>query len=292
VALGKASVLGCAAIMTKPDLDPPPMLYGTAWKEERTHGLTAQALAAGFRGIDTANQRRHYFEAAVGQAVKDAIADQVVTRAELFLQSKYTYVQGQDHRLPYDRDADHPTQVRQSMKSTLEHFDTDYLDAYLLHGPSLRAALSDVDWEVWHTMEALAREGATRSIGISNVSLPQLLALVKGADVKPAFVQNRCFARDGWDHDVRALCREHGVVYQGFSFLTANGRELGSAAVSDVARRAGYTLPQVVFRFAAQIGMLPLTGTSNEAHMRQDLAAVRGAPLSDDDMRTIERIAS
>jgi diketogulonate reductase-like aldo/keto reductase len=141
-------------------------------------------------------------------------------------------------------------------------------------------------------MEALAREGATRSIGISNVSLPQLLALVKGADVKPAFVQNRCFARDGWDHDVRALCREHGIVYQGFSLLTANGRELGNAAVDDIARRAGYTLPQVVFRFAAQIGMLPLTGTSNEAHMRQDLAAVRGAPLSDDDMRTIERIAS
>ncbi|HEY8134136.1 MAG TPA: aldo/keto reductase, partial [Thermoanaerobaculia bacterium] len=51
----------------------PPFIYGTAWKENETERLTRLALEAGFRGIDTANQRRHYFEAGVGAAVAKAI---------------------------------------------------------------------------------------------------------------------------------------------------------------------------------------------------------------------------
>src|SRR5437870_10988841 len=93
----------------------PDFLYGTAWKEERTAELTELALRAGFRGIDTANQRRHYFEAAVGEAV----ARSGVPRAELFLQTKFTYVRGQDHRLPYDPSAPVAEQVAQSLASSL-----------------------------------------------------------------------------------------------------------------------------------------------------------------------------
>ena len=99
----------------------PGFLYGTAWKEERTEALTRLALEAGFRGIDTANQRRHYFEAGVGAAVAGAIAGGLVRRDDLFLQTKFTHLRGQDHRLPYDPDADPATQVRQSFSSSLEH---------------------------------------------------------------------------------------------------------------------------------------------------------------------------
>src|SRR5881392_2939440 len=80
----------------------PKLLYGTAWKEQRTQSLTTLALDAGFRAIDTANQRKHYYEAAVGDAVAAAISAGTITRAELFLQTKFTYRDGQDHRLPYD----------------------------------------------------------------------------------------------------------------------------------------------------------------------------------------------
>src|SRR5438874_13708987 len=83
----------------------PRFLYGTAWKEDETERLTRLALEAGFRGIDTANQRRHYFEEGVGAAVAKAIADGLVRRDELFLQTKFTFVDGQDHRLPYDPNA-------------------------------------------------------------------------------------------------------------------------------------------------------------------------------------------
>src|SRR5438034_1675314 len=97
----------------------PDFLYGTAWKEDRTQALTELALRMGFRGIDTANQRRHYVEAAVGQGLAAAYRAGVVTRADLFLQTKFTYQPGQDHRLPYDPAADVSTQVAQSdRKST------------------------------------------------------------------------------------------------------------------------------------------------------------------------------
>src|SRR5215475_11304758 len=99
----------------------PRFLYGTAWKEDQTQRLTRLALQSGFRGIDTANQRRHYHEAAVGAAIGAAIASRHVSRDDLFVQTKFTFRRGQDHRLPYDPHAPIPNQVSQSFASSLEH---------------------------------------------------------------------------------------------------------------------------------------------------------------------------
>jgi diketogulonate reductase-like aldo/keto reductase len=254
------------------DLPGPAFLYGTAWKEDRTEELVHLALAAGFRGIDTANQRRHYVEAAVGAAVAATLQGGTIKREDLFLQTKFTSVGGQDHRLPYDPEADHATQVHQSFASSLEHLRTTYVDSYVLHGPSSRRGVTDEDWAVWRAMESLHEAGKVRRLGVSNVSLAQLTALHEGSRVKPAFVQNRCYAINGWDRDTRAFCAKQAIAYQGFSLLTANARELASPAVEGAARRTGRTPAQVVFRFALQVGMIPLTGTSSPAHMREDLA--------------------
>jgi diketogulonate reductase-like aldo/keto reductase len=269
----------------------PPFLYGTAWKEDQTERLTRLALEAGFRGIDTANQRKHYFEAGVGAAVAKAIAEGLVRRDELFLQTKFTYRDGQDHRLPYDPDADAATQVRQSFASSLEHLQVETLDSYVLHGPSRRRGLAPVDQEVWRTMEELHATGKTRSIGVSNINVGQLEELLRTASEPPAFVQNRCYASMGWDAEVRALCRANGIVYQGFSLLTANVGELRNATFRDIVQRSGKTPAQVVFRFALQVGMLPLTGTTSPAHMGEDLAALE-FELPEEDVRAIERIAA
>jgi diketogulonate reductase-like aldo/keto reductase len=263
----------------------PWIMYGTAWKEERTAERTSLALGEGFSAIDTANQRRHYVEAGVGAAV----AGSGRARKDLFLQTKFTYQRGQDHRLPYDPSADLATQVRQSLQSSLEHLRTDYVDSYLLHGPASSTGWSDDDREVWRAMEEICRQEQARHLGVSNVSLEQLEALCAEAEVQPAFVQNRCYARDGWDRGVRRFCRERGIVYQGFSLLTANRRQLTHPAVTAAAERAGTTIAQVVFRFAAAVGMLPLTGTTDPAHMREDLAA--GAlELTSEEVAAIERI--
>ena len=269
----------------------PQIIYGTAWKEERTEALVGLALRSGFRAIDTANQRKHYFEAAAGDAIARAIGDGVVARGELFLQTKFTDAGGQDRRLPYDPRAPYGEQVAQSFASSLEHLHTDYLDSYVLHGPTVAVGLADDDWQIWRAMEELAQNGRARQLGVSNVSAAQLDELWRGAAIKPAFVQNRCYARDGWDAEVRAFCRSHDVAYQGFSLLTANRRELASPRVRAIAERAGCTIAQLVFRFAVDAGMIPLTGTSDATHMRQDLDAVALPRLSDDDVRALETIS-
>jgi diketogulonate reductase-like aldo/keto reductase len=269
----------------------PSFVYGTAWKEAETERLTRLALEAGFRGIDTANQRRHYHEAGVGAAVAGAVAAGLVRRDELFLQTKFTSVNGQDHRLPYDAGADPATQVRQSFASSLEHLQVERLDSYVLHGPSRRFGLAPFDLAVWQAMEELHAAGKTRFIGISNVGLDQIEELCARAATPPAFVQNRCFARSGWDREVRAFCRERSIVYQGFSLLTANLAELRHPAFGRLVARIGRTPAQVVFRFALQVGMLPLTGTTDPAHMAEDLHSY-DFELSGEDVRLVESLAS
>jgi len=272
----------------------PRLMYGTAWKEDATEALTSQALGCGFRAIDTANQRKHYFEAGVGAAVAAAIARGEVTREELFLQTKFTYARGQDHRLPYDPDAAPAAQVKQSFVSSLEHLRVSHVDSYVLHGPERATGLSAVDREVWRAMSELARAGQARRLGISNASAEQVAALcaLAAADelVRPAFVQNRCYARRGWDREVRAVCRAEGLVYQGFSLLTANPHALGSAVVARVAARQKVSPAAVVFRFALDLDMLPLTGTTSAGHMRDDLAALRLPPLAPAERRALEEL--
>jgi diketogulonate reductase-like aldo/keto reductase len=268
----------------------PDFLYGTAWKEDRTPALTELALRAGFRGIDTANQRRHYFEAGVGQGLAAAYRAGIVTRDELFLQTKFTYQNGQDHRLPYDPSADVATQVAQSMKSSLEHLGTDRVDSYVLHGPASGHGWSEDDVEAWAAMVKERDAGRTRLIGVSNVSLRHLQQMEALRAEMPAFVQNRCFARAGWDRGVRAFCGARDIVYQGFSLLTANVEVFHHRLVPGIAARLQATPAQVVFRFAQAVGMLPLTGTTDPEHMKQDLAS-RALTLTADEVRAIESLA-
>ncbi|WP_239650015.1 aldo/keto reductase family protein [Methylocucumis oryzae] len=268
----------------------PRFMYGTAWKEQQTEELTYKALKAGFRSIDTANQRKHYYEAGVGHALNTALQQGWLTRSELFLQTKFTFASSQDHRLPYDVTADYATQVQQSFESSLQHLQTDYIDSYVLHGPYSRVGLSTIDWQVWRAMEALWREQRVKLLGVSNISIEQLQLLLERAEVKPAFVQNRCYARRQWDADIRAICAEHQIMYQGFSLLTANSIEMQQPAIVAIAKRLGCHLTQLIFKFALDVNMMPLTGTSNEQHMLADLACFE-LQLTEDDIQTIEKIA-
>src|SRR5437763_1239977 len=193
----------------------PRFLYGTAWKEDETRRLTELAIRLGFRGIDTANQRKHYHEAAVGEAIAAAIRGGLVARDDLFLQTKFTFRDGQDHRLPYDPAASIPIQVEQSFASSLEHLGVNVIDSYLLHGPTQRDGLTDDDRAAWRAMEAVHDSGRARLLGVSNVTLNQLQQFWRDARVRPRLVQNRCYAVRGWDRRVREFCAANGIVYQG-----------------------------------------------------------------------------
>jgi len=266
----------------------PSFMYGTAWKKEATAQLVQLAVAAGFRAIDTANQLIHYQEVGVGEALL-ALAKQGIARGHLFLQTKFTPANGQDHRTPYNPNADLTTQVRQSFDSSLSHLHTDYVDSYVLHGPYQRHGLGAADWEVWAAMEGLYQSGKTKMIGISNVTAEQLTLLCERAKHKPMVVQNRCYASMGWDQEVREICRSYNIIYQGFSLLTANREVLVDPGVRAIAQRLGAGVAQVIFRFAMLIGMLPLTGTTSPQHMKEDLLAEQFT-LSPEDVRQIETI--
>lgn len=264
-------------------------LYGTAWKEDLTQALTELALRTGFRAIDTANQRRHYFEEGVGQGLATAYRAGVVSRDDLFLQTKFTYQRGQDHRLPYDPTAALPVQVAQSLASSLNHLGTDHVDSYVLHGPSSNYDWTEDDTEAWDAMRVERDAGRTRLLGVSNVSLRHLQQMEVTSEL-PAFVQNRCYARLGWDRALREYCREHNILYQGFSLLTANQEVLNHPLIASLATSAKATPAQVVFSFARSIGILPLTGTSNAEHMKQDLAS-RELTLPPEAVKSIESLA-
>ena len=267
----------------------PSFMYGTAWKEAATTRLVQLAVASGFTAIDTANQLIHYQEALVGEALQ-ALGKKGIERDTLFLQTKFTSVDGQDHRTPYDASADLTTQVRQSFDSALTHLCTDYVDSYVLHAPFSRRGLGDADWEVWAAMEDIYQSGKTKMIGISNVAAGQLAQLCEQANVKPMVVQNRCYAALGWDKEVRDICQALGIIYQGFSLLTANREVLIYPEIQKIARRLGAGPAQIIFRFAMQIGMLPLTGTTSEQHMKEDLQAEQ-LTLSSQEIERIEKIA-
>jgi diketogulonate reductase-like aldo/keto reductase len=269
---------------------PPSFLYGTAWKEAATQELTELAIAQGFRGIDTANQRKHYDEAAVGRGIRASMAGGQVARDDLFLQTKYTFQRGQDHRLPYNPASPISTQVEESFASSLEHLGVDQIDSYLLHGPSRAAGLGADDWAAWQAMERIHESGRARLLGVSNVSLEQLEILCQDAKVKPHFVQNRCFAVSGWDRAVRSFCKTNGIVYQGFSLLTANRGVMASQQLATLAQRHGCSPAQLIFRFAIDLGMIALTGTTDAQHMQSDLA-VLDMHLQPEEISAIECIA-
>lgn len=277
------------ALKTYNQISVPAFMYGTAWKKDATTRLVQLAVASGFRAIDTANQLIHYQEALVGEALQ-ALAGEGYPRESLFLQTKFTPLGGQGGHPPYDPSADLTTQINQSFESSLSHLHTDYLDSYVLHSPYSRRGLGEADWEVWAAMEALYDSGKTKMIGVSNISASQLTELCERAKVKPMMAQNRCFAALGWDFPVREVCRTHGVIYQGFSLLTANVDVLRSREIGALAKRLDTGPAQVIFRFAMDVGMLPLTGTTSERHMKDDLKAA-DLVLSEDEVRLIETIA-
>jgi diketogulonate reductase-like aldo/keto reductase len=249
----------------------PGIIYGTAWKKDETERLVATAIVAGFRGIDTACQPKHYNEPAVGAGIAVALGSGRLKRADLYLQTKFTSLSGQDpQRIPYDTEAPLTEQVAQSFAASLRNLRTDYLDGLVLHSP-LPSAKQNL--EVWQAMESLVDSGAVKQLGISNCYRPaQLEALYESARIKPAILQNRFYADTRYDHDIRGFCRRQRVIYQSFWTLSANPEILTHRTVTAIAARYARTAAQVLFRYLTQIEVIPLTGTRSETHMREDLA--------------------
>lgn len=253
----------------------PFLIYGTAWKKGETARLVGEALRAGFRHIDTACQPKHYSEPGVGAGWTAAAAELGLSRADLYIQTKYTSMSGQDPaRVPYDPSVSLEDQVRQSLAASLRNLRTEYLDGLVLHSP-MRTAEDTL--RVWRVFEDAVDAGTVRHLGVSNCYAPgQFATLYQAARVKPTVLQNRFYDDTGFDGELRAFCREHRVWYQSFWTLSANRAAIGSKSFRELANAKGLTPATLMYTFMLSFGYVtPLCGTTDMEHMNEDIAMMR-----------------
>ena len=271
-------------------VDVPGIIYGTAWKKERTADLVEKALLIGFNGIDTACQPKHYDEALVGVGLQRAI-QQGVARESLYLQTKFTPLSGQDpEHVPYDKSASLDVQVSQSFVTSQHNLQTDYVDCLILHSPLSNHALT---LQAWRAMETIHQAGGARQLGISNCyDFSVMQALYADAKVKPAIVQNRFYQDTNYETPLREWCVKQGVIFQSFWSLTANPHVLNSDVMHSLAERYHKTRSQIFFRYLTQAQIVPLTGTSSEHHMQEDLSIFEFTLTADDFMKVNSQLTA
>ncbi|KYK55694.1 aldo-keto reductase [Drechmeria coniospora] len=254
----------------------PKLVYGTAWKKERTADLVYAALKAGFRALDTAAQPKHYDERGAGEGVRRAVAQGIVDRAQLFVQTKFTSPAGQNETTPYDLDASLVDKVHQSVRSSLAHFTLDgedpYLDCLVLHSPM---ETMEETVTVWRTLESYTPH-KIRNLGLSNTTLAILQQLHGTVARKPAVVQNRFYDGTGYEVPLRSFCRDENIVFQSFWTIGANPSLARSEPVRQVAAKAAVEAVAAYYSLVLGLGGVTiLDGTTDEVHMKDDLDGVR-----------------
>jgi len=215
-------------------------------------------------------QPKHYREDLVGEALSTLYTKHSIKREDLFIQTKFTPIGGQDQSkpLPYDPTTSIRTQVLTSLSASLSNLRTTYIDSYLLHSPfpTVQETL-----EAWRTLMHIQDSGQAKLIGISNAYDTRLLGALsreRHVDV----VQNRWHEGNGWDRQVTEFCREVGTEYQSFWTLTGSPGLLKHWAVRTLAEKGCLTPEQVVYAFAMKEGVVPISGTTSELHMEEDVA--------------------
>lgn len=292
----------------------PSIVYGTAWKKERTAELVLAAVRAGFCAIDTACQPKHYHEAGVGDALAQ-LASEGIDRHTLWIQTKFTPLAGQDPKnVPYEQFAPLEQQVAESVAASKRNLRVETVDCLLLHSP---LPTHRDTMRVWRAMEKAVVAGEAHTLGISNCYDPTAFRrLCEDAEVKPAVLQNRCaprakgrpllpcpahlltpaerprsfYQQSGYDVELREMCKARGVRYQSFWTLTANPGHVQSKPVARVAATHGCTPQQAWFAFTMALGITPLSGTTSPEHMRDDVAVAAKVRLNPDEVQELEKL--
>ncbi|MFN8672710.1 MAG: aldo/keto reductase [Candidatus Sericytochromatia bacterium] len=255
--------------LTNQNIKMPKLIYGTAWKKENTTKFVINAIKLGFKGIDTACQPKHYNEKLVGDALIE-LKKQGIERENLFLQTKFTPIRGQDpNNTPYDKKASLEEQVYQSFQVSKKNLQTNYIDSLVLHSPMDSNLLTQ---KVWSVFEKIYEEKGIKQLGISNCyDLEVLEYLYKNSKIKPSVIQNRFYKETNFDKEIRAFCLKNNIIYQSFWTLTANPQLLDSNEIKTLAKKYNKTSAQILFRYLTQNNVAPLTGTCTEKHMLEDL---------------------
>ncbi len=247
----------------------PQLGFGT-WQvpPAATAGIVAEALAAGYRHIDTAEMYGN--EAGVGEAVRAA----GLSREEVFLTSKLN-------------NAFHaPDDARRAFEGTLGALGTDYVDLFLIHWPlPMYPELDYVD--TWKVLAEFKADGRARSVGVSNFQVPHLQRLLDETDLVPAVnqIEHHPYLAN---EEVRHFGEQRGIVTEAWSPI-AQGQILGDPVVGELAQRLGRTPAQVVLRWHLQHGHVIFPKSMHAERIREN-AALFDFELSEDDMHALHAL--
>ena len=215
---------------------------------EATATTVTQALAAGYRHIDTASAYAN--EAEVGAGIRASGLD----RSEVFITTKCANM---DHG--YERS-------RHAFKASLALLEVDYLDLYLIHWP---VPTHDLYVETWRTFAELAEEGLVRAIGVSNFNQPHLERIIKATGVTPAInqVELHPYLQQ---HGLRREHADLGIVTEAWSPL-AKGAVVADPTLLEIAESHGKTPAQVVLRWHLELGNVVIPKSVTPERMEENL---------------------
>ncbi len=232
---------------------------------EETAGAVREALAVGYRHVDTAEMYRN--ERGVGEAVRAA----GLHRDDVFVTSK---LNNGDHQ---------PDDARRAFDRTLSALGFDHVDLFLIHWP-LPTLYDGGFVSTWKVLEGLHGDGRARSIGVSNFQVEHLDRLAAEADVVPAVNQVELHPYF-LNEEVHAHGEAHGIVTEAWSPI-AQGAVLDDPVVTGIAERLGRSPAQVVLRWHVQRGAVVFPKSTTPSRIRENFALFDFA-LDDDDVQAI-----
>jgi diketogulonate reductase-like aldo/keto reductase len=277
-----ASAPGTTSVRLSSQATQPMVGLGT-WQAPKgqVRDAVKAALETGYVHLDCAAAYANEDE--VGEALEDAFARGVATRADLFVTSKLW----NDRRRPED--------VRAGLLQTLKDLRLEYLDLYLIHWPVCwrRGTLMQDDadasiLECWRELERCVDEGLIRSIGVSNFSRPKLEELIRDARVKPAVNQIESHPLLPNTELVR-WCQSNDIAVTAYSPLAQGGAVFTDPTVTSIADKHGVTPAQVLLRWNVERGVVVIPKSVTPKRIAQN-AEVFGFGLDDDDMRRMESL--
>lgn len=250
--------------------------FGT-WKmrdEEETPKIVEHAIKVGYRHIDTAAIYKN--EELVGEGIRNAINNGLVTREELFVTTKLW------------NDSHSYELAQQALEDSLEGLGLDYVDLYLIHWPNpikYRDTWKESNAETWRALEEAQEAGKVRTIGVSNFMPRHLDALLESAKVIPTVNQIMLNPSEMQPETV-AKNKEHHILSEAYSPL-GTGKIFEIEELKELAKKYGKTEAQVVLRWSLQHGFLPLPKTSTFSRVEEN-ADLFDFELTAEDMKIID----
>ncbi len=146
---------------------------------------------------------------------------------------------------------------------------------------------------LWRQFEKFVERKQVRMLGISNFyDIKEIVRLYDDATIKPKVIQNRFYEDTNYDKDIRQFCKETGIKYQSFWTLSANPHILENVNVRKAAEKRKVPTTSLFFAYLRQTGVVvPLTGTKNVQHMKDDLSAME-LSLTEEEMNIFKELVA